>query len=118
MTRNNSIHRRKSQNKPFDDLLPDCMKNADGLSRKSHLGRGTELLAAAKEVEVPSSIQTTEPSKSEADAENEKKAQTIVPPEPDKEEAALQPDQTQPSTTDEDSEAPVANVPVDVPTEE
>ena len=90
------------------------MKNADGLSRKSHLGRGTELLAAAKEVEVPSSIQTTEPSKSEADAENEKKAQTIVPPEPDKEEAALQPDQTQPSTTDEDSEAPVANVPVDV----
>ncbi len=89
------------------------MKNADGSSRQSHLGRGTELLAASKEVEVPSSIQSIEPSKSEADAENEKKAQTIVPQEPDKEETAPQPDQTQPSTTDEDSEAPVANVPTE-----
>jgi hypothetical protein len=27
VTRNNSIHRRKTQNKPFDDLLPDSLKS-------------------------------------------------------------------------------------------
>lgn len=48
VTRNNSIHRRKSQNKPFDDLLPDCMKN-----RSSTLGRGAEMVAAAAAAEAP-----------------------------------------------------------------
>lgn len=47
VTRNNSIHRRKSQNKPYLDLLPDSMKNLDGSARQSSLGRAEELVAAA-----------------------------------------------------------------------
>ena len=51
VTRNNSIHRRKYQNKPYFDLLPDCMKKSDGSACHSSLGRAEEMVTAAAVVE-------------------------------------------------------------------
>ena len=51
VTRNNSIHRRKYQNKPYFDLLPDCMKKTDGSACHSSLGRAEEMVTAAAAVE-------------------------------------------------------------------